>query len=88
MALQIQIIGDSPRAHRILQQLLALKEFEITTVPEQKRTAIAARRGEESPLPDVEGRRTSRAMLQEHSTSGEIEGFPVVTLRLQRSGLA
>ena len=37
MTVRIEIVGDSPTAQRMLQQMSSLKGFEITRVPSQQR---------------------------------------------------
>jgi hypothetical protein len=85
MALRIEIVGEGLIAQRMLHQLLALKGFEITSVPAPlRRTAVSAPRGQKAATIAVEGGRNGVAILQENEASDAIEGLPVVTLRARK----
>jgi hypothetical protein len=81
MTLRLEIVGDSERAQRMIHQLLALKVFEVRSVPEPDRPArVGAPSGQRSATIALEGTRNGFAVLQADAATGAIEALPVVRL--------
>ncbi len=81
MALRIEIVGHGPRAQSMIAQLLALKAFEITTTSPPAGDEASAYRDHGAASLHLHGKQDRFAMLHENSTTGEVEGTPVVTIR-------
>jgi hypothetical protein len=84
--LRIEIVGSDERAQRLIQKVLALKDFDIHVVPDpDPEDPLGGPRTGGSTTLRLQSVRGGRVLLHENSATGEIEGMPVVSLAMSRT---